>query len=496
MAYLTLVTGLLISTVAIFYSVAGLTSIFSAAPLAIIIMGTVLEVSKLVATVWIKQNWEVAPKFLKTYLLGAVIVLMFITSMGIFGFLSKAHSDQTLVSGDVQSKIAVYDEKIKIEKDNVDANRKSLKQMDEAVDQVMARSTSEGGADKAVAIRRSQQKERGRLLSEIAESQKKIAALNEQRAPIAAEVRKVEAEVGPIKYIAAFIYGDNPDANVLEKAVTWVIILIVVVFDPLAVMLLLASQYSFGLLKRKPEEDEEEDEEEFFDRAKEVAQDLDSGTYVSPVYPPMGPITSYTYTTYEPDDGALTDEQVELIRKMVKDELPTGDVVSKESLFPEAEEELPFKGKGIQPSMPLTASYVQPKVEEPLEEAVVEEPAIDPNPYAMDERPGDYVEPPETTVTHTADSMIIEDSAGSQEIPAYDLVELKNLIDQYGYSLGNGIAIVHGIEIPESLLTSLLSAGYVQNEEQKESSQWSKIVNKPITEEEYLKAVQQNKKDA
>jgi hypothetical protein len=479
MAYLTLITGLLISTVAIFYSVAGLTSIFSAAPLAIIVMGTVLEVSKLVATVWLKQNWEVAPKLLKGYLLSAVAILMFITSMGIFGFLSKAHSDQTLVSGDVQSKIAVYDEKIKTEKDNIEAARKALVQMDAAVDQTMARSTNEAGANRATQLRRTQAKERAQLQKEITDAQKRISTLNDERAPIAAEVRKVEAEVGPIKYIAAFIYGDNPDANLLEKAVTWVIILIVVVFDPLAVMLLLASQYSFALLRTKKEEPEEEEpEEEFFDHARDVAKSIDDSTYVSTIYPPTGPITSWTTTTYEPDDGALTDEQIDLIRKIAKDDLPTGEVVTKDSLFPE--EEFPFRNKGIQPGMPLTASYVQPKVEEPIEESVIEEPAV---------------EETQTTVTHNADSMIIEDTAGIQEIPTHNLVDLKNLIDQYGYSIENGVAKVHGIEIPESLLASLLDAGYVQNEEQKESDQWSKILNKTITEEEYLKAVQK-KKDA
>jgi hypothetical protein len=124
--------------------------------------------------------------------------------------------------------------------------------MDEAVDQVMGRSSDEKGADKAVAVRRSQQKERARLQSEIQAEQKTITTLSEERAPIAAEVRKVEAEVGPIKYIAAFVYGADPDANVLEKAVTWVIIIIVFVFDPLAVILLLASQYSFkDYLRRK-----------------------------------------------------------------------------------------------------------------------------------------------------------------------------------------------------------------------------------------------------
>jgi hypothetical protein len=255
-AYLALLSGLTISAVAIWYSVAGLVSIFAAAVVPIIVMGVVLEVGKLIATVWLKLNWSHAPVFIRTYLLAAIAILMVITSMGIFGFLSKAHSDAGLVSGDVQAKISVYDEKIRTAKDNIDANRKALKQMDEAVDQVMARSTTETGADKAVAVRRSQQKERARLQSEIQAEQKAITALSEERAPIAAEVRKVEAEVGPIKYIANFIYGDNPEANVLEKAVTWVIIIIVIVFDPLAVVLLLASQYSFQWF-RKAEEDEE-----------------------------------------------------------------------------------------------------------------------------------------------------------------------------------------------------------------------------------------------
>ena len=253
-AWSALLSGLTVSAVAIYYSVAGLVAIFSAAVIPIIVMGVALEISKLAGTVWLKQNWTRAPYFIRAYLLAAIAILMLITSMGIFGFLSKAHSDQSLVSGDVQSRIAVYDEKIRTAKDNIDANRKALKQMDEAVDQVMGRSSDEKGADKAVQIRRSQQKERVRLQSEIAAEQKNITVLSEERAPIAAEVRKVEAEVGPIKYIAAFIYGDNPDANILEKAVTWVIIIIVVVFDPLAVILLLASQYSFQWFRTQEEE--------------------------------------------------------------------------------------------------------------------------------------------------------------------------------------------------------------------------------------------------
>jgi hypothetical protein len=226
-------------------------------------------------------------------------MLMLITSMGIFGFLSKAHSDQSLVSGDSQAKVSIFDEKIRTSKENIDANRRALKQMDEAVDQVMGRSADEKGAEKAVQIRRSQNKERARLISEIDTEQKTVAKLNEEAAPLRAEFRKIEAEVGPIKYIAALIYGDNPDANILERAVRWVIILLVCVFDPLAIMMLLASTESLkwareGRTSRAPE-------------------------------PPV----------YEPDDGPVDPEVLDQVRAMAKQELPTGELVSRQELFPE-----------------------------------------------------------------------------------------------------------------------------------------------------------------
>ena len=257
LAWLLLLTGLTISAVAIYYSVVGLTAIFSAAVIPIIIMGSALEVGKLVCASWLKANWERAPRFMKYYMITAVMVLMLITSMGIFGFLSKAHNDQNLVSGDVQSKIAIYDEKIKTARENIEADRKQLKQMDEAVDQVMGRSTDEKGADKANAIRKSQQRDRSALAKDIEANQKLIASLNDEAAPIRAEVRKVEAEVGPIKYIAKFIYGDKgADENFLERAVTWIIILIVIVFDPLAVIMLLGAQMTFGWNKEQNTEEE------------------------------------------------------------------------------------------------------------------------------------------------------------------------------------------------------------------------------------------------
>ena len=255
-AWLTLFSGLTISAVAIYYSVAGLVAIFAAAAIPIIIMGVVLELGKLVATVWLKMNWQRAPTLIKTYLIVAIATLMLITSMGIFGFLSKAHLDQSVPTGDIADKVALIDEKIKTERDNIEAAKKALAQMDSQVDQILGRSADEKGAERAVQIRRNQAKERQTLQNEIAKSQTVISKLNEERAPIAKDLRKVEAEVGPIKYIAKLIYGDNPDSNLLEKAVTWVIMIIVFVFDPLAVILLLASQHSFQWFRKEQENEE------------------------------------------------------------------------------------------------------------------------------------------------------------------------------------------------------------------------------------------------
>ena len=121
--YSILATAILLSCVAAYYSVAGLTAIFSAATIPVIIMGGSLELGKIVATVWLHNNWKRAGFLFKAYLVPAVIFLMLLTSMGIFGYLSKAHSDQSLVSGDSIAKVAIYDEKIKISRDNIDANR-------------------------------------------------------------------------------------------------------------------------------------------------------------------------------------------------------------------------------------------------------------------------------------------------------------------------------------------------------------------------------------
>ena len=292
--YLLLAVALTISLTAAFYSIAGLTAIFAAAFWPIVIMGSVLELGKVITTVWLHKYWDRVAVQFKLYLVPAIGILMLITSMGIFGFLSKAHLDQAVPAGDISSQVQIFDDKIKTERDNIEAARKALKQMDAQVDEKLSRTTDDRGAERAVQIRRAQAKERTNLQNEISSAQKKISALQEQRAPIASQARKVEAEVGPIKYIAALIYGDNPDANLLEKAVRWVIILIVLVFDPLALVLILAADQTFTWHRG--------------DRRKREGW--------SQVWPPYEPdFPDREKPKYELDDGPLTDTQLEKVKE-------------------------------------------------------------------------------------------------------------------------------------------------------------------------------------
>jgi hypothetical protein len=256
----TLLVALTVSTIAAWYSIIGLTTIFAGAVVPVIIMGSALELAKITTTVWLRKYWHRAGLLLKLYLVPAVMAIALITSMGIFGFLSKAHIDQGIGTGDIGAQVSLLDEKIKTERDNIDTSKKALQQMDAQVDQMLSRTDTDKGAEKAVQIRRNQAKERAALQSDIAKSQAAIKAFNEERIPIASQLRKTEAEVGPIKYIAALIYGDNPDQNILEKAVRWVIILLVIVFDPLALMLVLAANQSKDWDDEEPVEKIIEDE--------------------------------------------------------------------------------------------------------------------------------------------------------------------------------------------------------------------------------------------
>ena len=356
----TFITALTISGVAIYYSVAGLAAIFAAAVIPIIVMGVALEVGKLVTAVWLHRNWSRAVWWLKTYLSVAVLVLMFITSMGIFGFLSKAHIEQTSLSQEQVALIETLDDKETRSQAKIDRWRGELDRLlkgedvrvdnlidkeQEGLDKIYARIKGEKDAvreDAKFEIEQQQtriKQAQDRRDAEIAAAEKKfegtlggskqyeeavtkaknnelsvasraqaeilaintkldedlakiddkyaddikaindriqdlrnqannktediegritelegfieteqkiIDDVNEEKFGYEKEYRKLEAEVGPIKYIAEFIYGEQADQNLLEAAVRWVIIIIIFVFDPLAVLLLIASQYTFN----------------------------------------------------------------------------------------------------------------------------------------------------------------------------------------------------------------------------------------------------------
>jgi hypothetical protein len=249
LGFFTLLIAMAISGVAAYYSILGLVAIFAAAALPVIIMGSVLEAGKIMTAIWLHRNWDRANLAYKLYLVPSVIFLMLLTSLSVFGFLSKAHLDQAVPTSDVAAQIELVDTKIVTQRENINAARKVLTQMDGAVDAVLSRSNNEQGARNANNLRNQQAKDRTKLQDDIGKAQTEIAKLNEERAVIARDLRKIEAEVGPVKYVAALIYGDNPDANLLERSVRWVIILIVAVFDPLAIVLILAGtkQMQWGM---------------------------------------------------------------------------------------------------------------------------------------------------------------------------------------------------------------------------------------------------------
>ena len=236
LAILTLFTALAISAVAAYYSIIGLIAIFSAAAIPIAVMGVVLETGKLVTASWLYHYWKRVPKLLKGYLISAVVILMFITSMVIFGFLSKAHIEQTTITSDKSIEIQSIVSEINRHTKDIDRAEFSLSLLDDALQKY----TELGAVTKGLNARKEQEGERNELNESIQGATNKIATLTEKKFRLQKEQLQIQSEVGPIRYIAELIYGESTQ-SVLEDAVRWVIIIIVFVFDPLAVLLLISA---------------------------------------------------------------------------------------------------------------------------------------------------------------------------------------------------------------------------------------------------------------
>ena len=239
LALITLGIALSISAVAAYYSIVGLMAIFSASAASIAIMGIVLEVGKLITASWLYQNWKTVPKLLKYYLTTAVVVLMFITSMGIFGYLSKSHIDAGTGTDELYIKVERLENRIESEKKNIVRAEKQLEQLDNALD----RYVELGAVSKGLNKREEQEDERNSLTDLVNKSQQQIDVYLDTKSEYDLQIKSFEVEVGPLKYISALIYGDDA-LNFLDNAVRIVILILVFVFDPLAVLLVIAANIS------------------------------------------------------------------------------------------------------------------------------------------------------------------------------------------------------------------------------------------------------------
>lgn len=242
---LMLLTGLALSGVAAWFSVAGLIAIFSAAPLSIMIMGGTLEVAKLVCASWVYNNWSAAPRALKAYMSVAVVVLMFITSMGIFGYLSKAHLEQRAATSDTSLQLERVEQNIAIKEKQLERLTGTEDRLNRAIDTLIEKDK----VSQALAQRQRMQRELRAVAVEKKSLQKEIDKLYDEKIPLDISNRQIEAEIGPLKYIAELIYGEQAKSH-FDQAVRAVIIILIVVFDPLAVIMLIAANFGMALHRK------------------------------------------------------------------------------------------------------------------------------------------------------------------------------------------------------------------------------------------------------
>jgi len=250
MVYLTLFTALAIAATAAWYSIVGLTAIFAGAVIPIVIMGSVLEMGKLVTAAWLHQNWKTVSLWMKSYLTLSVFLLMVITSLGIFGFLSKAHLEHSISTGGTNElRISNLERQIGNQQRIITDSEKVLGQLDQTV-QVLLDADRIRGRSGALATRKDQAEERDVLNQSINDAYGRIEQYQTELSPLQQEKLAIEVEVGPLKYIAELIYGNQAE-DYFDEAVRIVILLLIFTFDPLAIVLLLAANQGFSQRKKE-----------------------------------------------------------------------------------------------------------------------------------------------------------------------------------------------------------------------------------------------------
>jgi len=243
---LTLLVALAISTVAAYYSIVGLMAIFAGATTAIAIMGVVLEIGKLVCASWTFQNWKTSPFTIRSYFIVAVIVLMLITSLGIFGFLSRAHITQSSPTALLVERIERIELKVNQRQTQINRYQGRL----DTLDQALQRYIELGAISKGLAKIGAMDNETNLLKTKIQGLENEIDGMMDEKYELKTNLSLAEVETGPIKYVASMLY-DEVSASELETAVRWIIILLIFVFDPLAVVLVIAANISLRDYRRE-----------------------------------------------------------------------------------------------------------------------------------------------------------------------------------------------------------------------------------------------------
>lgn len=285
----TLLTALALAAVAGWFSIIGIMAILAGSPVHALVAGVTIETAKLVTTSWIYRNWNFASWKLKILLMFFTVLIMLVTSMGVFGFLSKAHLEQGASTIDNGAKVVRIEEQITREKSSIADNQKVIEQLDSTV-RVLTDAQRIRGRDGSIAVRKGQEEQRNLLRSDIEAAQKRIDALSEQRFALQSEVRKLQLEVGPIRYISEVIFGaeNNSDANI-ESAVRIFILLLVLTLDPLAITLLVAANNTFLRLRNeKKHTDDDKIIQTNEETTSQPAESRQTKTSIPPIYPEHG----------------------------------------------------------------------------------------------------------------------------------------------------------------------------------------------------------------
>lgn len=320
---LTLFTALSMATVAAVFAIYGIIAIFAGMPQFALVMGAVIELGKVVGISWLYRNWN-EPTKIKYAMAPLVLVAMMLTSMGIFGLLSKAHLEQTSPVANNEIQIERLDQQIAREQSKITDAEQVISQLDQSV-QALINFDRIRGPDGALAVRESQAEQRELLRQSIDTAQTEVDRLEDQKLELSQALRAIELEVGPVKYLAELVYGSETDRT--EEAVRWVIIAFIFVFDPMAILLLMAANYTLDNRKKKelPKEIVKKELLVVHPPMPEVTE---------PVTEPQEPVIPETVSAVEPEvvKHVVTEESVEETKEELVDEI-------KEELVEETKEE-------------------------------------------------------------------------------------------------------------------------------------------------------------